>query len=137
MTYTAAVVEFAPTWDLKDDNINTKRYVDIIKSDEVKEAEIIVFPEDTLIPGNQPIVVPRTEDKEIPCGNENYSYPLKSISCAAKDAGKYVVVQLYMQIDCEKDRAANPDDSRPCTKHDMNIYNTAVAFDRNGAVIAV
>lgn len=134
--YTAAVVEYAPTWDPKDDNTNTRRYVEIIKSDQVKEAEIIVFPENTLISDNKSIVVPRAEDKVIPCGDEKYSDPLKSISCAAKEAGKYVVVQLYMQRKC-KDEDQNG--TRPCQKENegINIYNTAVALDRTGTVVGV
>lgn len=135
-TYKAAVVEFAPTWDPNNESTNAKRYADIIKSDEVKEVEIIVFPEDALIREFEPIAVPRTEDKVIPCENDKYSDILKIISCAAKEARKYVVVQLYMKRNCKEDRAFNPDDSRPCTKEDI-IYNTAVAFDRDGTVIAV
>lgn len=134
-TYTAAVVEYAPTIDPKDENANAKRYADIIKSAEVKEVEIIVFPEATLNHVAKPAIVPKVEDKTAPCGNDKYAEHLKLVSCAAKEAQKYVVVNLYMQRNCKEEATVN--DTRPCTKDEINIYNTAVAFDKTGTVVAV
>lgn len=130
------MVEYAPTWDPKDEHTNTRRYVDIIKSDEVEEADIITFPESTLNPVEKPVIVPKPEDKAVPCGSEKYSDVVNKISCAAKEAKKYVVVNVVMQRNC-KEEAAAYNDTRPCTKGDINIYNTAVAFDRTGTVVAV
>lgn len=135
-TYTAAVVEFAAhvSDDEKEVAANVQRQVNIINSADVKEAQIVVFPDATLNSAAKPIIVPKVEEKIVPCGNEKFSETLRSISCAAKEAQKYVVVQVYMKRNC-KDESLN--DTRPCTKDDINIYNTAVAIDRNGQVVAV
>lgn len=51
-------------------------------------------------------------------------------------ANRYVVINLAMQRNC-KEEAVN--DTRECQKGDagINIYNTAVAFDRTGTVVSV
>lgn len=100
----------------------------------MKTADIIVFSESTLNLPDRPAIVPKAEEKCVPCGNDKYPEEVTTASCAAKDAKKYVVVNLYMQQDC-KEQAA--EDTRPCFRDNINIYNTAVAFDRHGMVIAV
>lgn len=100
----------------------------------MKEVDIITFPEATLNTLGNPAVVPKPEDKAVPCGNDKYSEIVKTLSCAAQETKKYVVVNLYMQRNCKEE---STNDTRPCTKGDINIYNTAVAFDRAGTVVAV
>lgn len=135
-TYKAAVVEFAVHMgtDEKSEQLNAKNHAEIIKSEDVKSAQIVVFPEAVLNHVSRPVEVPKVEEKIVPCTADKYSGVLRTISCAARDASKYVVAQVYMKRNC-KEESAN--DTRPCTKDDINIYNTAVAFDKTGQVVAV
>lgn len=134
--YKAAVVEYAPVVDPKDENANLKKYVEIIKSGQVKEAEIIVFPEATLNTAKKPAIVPQLNDKVVACDSEKFSEVVKSISCAAKETKKYVVVNLFMSRNCKEEKEAT-NDTRPCTTGEINIYNTAIAFDRTGSIVAM
>jgi len=140
-TYVAGVVEFSL------DNIknpvelltaHTKRFVEIIKRDDTKNVDVLVFPEAVLNGVNTAIPVPDPKAKTVPCENQAYNGPLNDISCAAKVSGKYVVINIYMQTDCTAEQTANPNDTTPCTVpgKKLNIYNTNVVFDRAGAVIA-
>lgn len=103
--------------------------VDIINSPEVKEAEIIVLPEAILNNDTTPIFQPKST---IFCNDPDAHFVFRNLSCAARDAKKYVVIDVYTKIKCE-------DDDQPfCgNKNDnTNVYNTAFVFDRTGAVIA-
>lgn len=136
--YKAAVVEYAPIVDPKDENANLKKYIEIIKSDQVKEAEIIVFPEATLNSVKKPAIVPQLNDKVVACDSDKFSEVVKSISCAAKETKKYVVVNLFMQRNCKEEKEESKgNDTRPCTTGEINIYNTAIAFDRSGSIVAM
>lgn len=139
-TYVAGVVEF--TLDNNTDavellKLNTKRFVDVIKSDDTKQVDVLVFPEAVLNEILTAISIPDPKAKIVPCGDQSHSGLLSDISCAVKESGKYVVINLYMQTNCTAEAAAT-NDTRPCTIKDkkLNIYNTNVVFDRAGAVIA-
>lgn len=135
------MVEYTPSNETdaeKFTKANTIAYIKIIQSIDVKSADILVFPEATLNKPANPAKLPKTGESVIPCDHsDKYSDVVKNISCAAKEARKYVVIDLYMERDC-KEEAASTNDSRPCTRNNnINVYNTAVAFDRNGTVVAM
>lgn len=111
--------------------------MEIINSDETSELDILVFPEAVLNKIETAISVPRPEDKTTPCNNKSHEGILNDISCAVKNKGKYVVINVYMKRDCKAEAEAT-NDTRPCsnTVKNINIYNTNVVFDRNGEVIA-
>lgn len=117
---------------------NSKRFVEIIKSEDTKTVDILVFPEATLNKVVTAVSVPAVADKIVPCGNKLHEGLLNDISCAAKEATKYVVINVYMKTDCKAEATAT-NDTRPCsdTEKNINIYNTNVVFDRNGMVIAM
>lgn len=115
--------------DLDDTITYTNQMVDIIHSPEVKEAEIIVLPEAILNNDTSPFLLPKSS---IYCNDPNAHYSFRNLSCAARDAKKYVVMNVYVAIKCS-------DDDQPfCgNKADStNVYNTAIVFDRFGATIA-
>ncbi|XP_017023271.1 vanin-like protein 1 [Drosophila kikkawai] len=61
-----------------------------------------------------------------------YEEFLVTLSCAARNASKYVVINLT-----EKERCKDvPEDTRPCAPDGLNTYNTNVVFDRQGVVVS-
>lgn len=112
--------------------------MDIITSSETQSADIIVFPEATLNRLRNTVRVPRVGQSVVACDSNDFADVVKRISCAARSSKKYVVINLYMERDC-KEEAAENNDIRPCTRPDdnINVYNTAVVFDRSGAVVAM
>lgn len=133
------MVELKPSYEadpIRFAQINTKAYIDIILSNETAAADIIVFPEATLNRQSNSVKLPTKGEKVVPCGSEKFSDIVKNISCAAKQSAKYVVINLYMERDCKEEADATKD-VRPCSRGNLNIYNTAVAFDRVGAVVAM
>lgn len=117
---------------------NTKQFLDIIKSEATQNVDILVFPEAVLNGVTQSVFVPPASLKEIPCLSEEAAPLLRDISCSARNTSKYVVINIYMKTNCSQE-AIKTNDSRPCTvpAKDLNIYNTAVVFNRDGAIIAV
>ncbi|XP_020813711.1 vanin-like protein 1 [Drosophila serrata] len=130
--YTAGVVEFLPT----SLTANVKAYVEIILSENASATDIIVFPESTLNGSGSMTFVPNPEDEISPCLNDpnatHYEEFLVTISCAARNASKYVVINLTEKQKCED----VPEDTRPCASNGLNTYNTNVAFDRQGVVVS-
>lgn len=95
-----------------------------------------MFPESTLNEPTTAVKLPKLGEKVIPCDSKEYSDVVKSISCAARQTEKYVVIGVYLERDC-KEEADAYNDTRPCSRDNVNIYNTAVAFDKTGAVVAM
>lgn len=124
-TYWAAVVEFSsePDNESSDNRLaNTAAaYVDIIQSSEAILADIIVFPEGTLNYRCESLLVPEPEDLISPCIDSAFHPALRNISCSARDAKKYVVINVTEK----KNMTVN-----------STQYNTNVVFDRNGVVIS-
>lgn len=116
--------------------LNAKNYIDIIKSNETAAVDILVFPEATLNKPANPATVPQLNENVVPCDSDRFSDIVKNISCAAKDSKKYVVINLYMERNCT-DEAKAYNDTRPCTRGNINVYNAALAFDRTGTVVAM
>lgn len=129
-TYWAAVVEFSsePANESSDIRLaNTAAaYVDIIQSSDAILADIIVFPEATLNHRSDSFFVPDPSDLVAPCNNDSGFHPaLRNISCSARDAKKYVVINVTEK----KNLTVN--------STDITVqYNTNVVFDRNGVVIS-
>ncbi|XP_053948035.1 vanin-like protein 1 [Anastrepha ludens] len=136
--YTAGVVEFRPARNavnsLED---NLAGYVEIISSSAAEPTDIIVFPESTLNSATTSTFVPDPDSAvdTIPCllGNTSvYSDFLVQLSCSARQARKYVVVNLTERDNC----TTSQQDPRPCASSGLNTFNTNVVFDREGRVIS-
>lgn len=131
--YTAAVVEANPPPNVGDDfatvAVVLHQMVDIIKSPETKDVDIMVLPEGLFNRLPTAILLPTTI---LFCDDENAHFLLRNISCAARDANKYVVINAYFKIHC------SVDDQTFCANEtdNTNVYNMAIAFDRNGVAVA-
>lgn len=138
--YVAGVVEFASHFGAKEDvkkqlEVITGRYIAIIESPEADPVDILVFPELTLNQLETAATIPHQNDIVSPCNNTSYSDVVQNISCAAKRQKKYVVINLTTQHNCSKGNY-DSDSGGICPSSGYLLYNTAVAFDRNGYVIA-
>lgn len=103
--------------------------VDIIKSPATKNVDIMVLPEGLFNRLPTFILLPTST---LFCDDEDAHFLLRNISCAARDAKKYVVINAYFKIYC-----ANDDQTFCANKSDnTNVYNMAIAFDRNGVAVA-
>lgn len=102
--------------------------VDVINSPAVKSADLIVLPEALFNYELTPIILPKSP---VFCDDSNAHFLFRNISCAARDSSKYVVIDVYTKVQCA-------DDDQPfCANKDhTNVYNMALAFDRQGATIA-
>lgn len=156
--YVAGVVEFTPeslfvNWELRT-VIHLAEYEKIITSNEARvtrikykvatyqhmvlfqTVDIIVFPELTLNNVAFPIQVPDPDDNIIACDNMEWDLVLRNLSCAAIESRKYVVVNLSEQSNCTEESQAVLNDTRTCSNKGFNLFNTNVAFDRNGQIVA-
>lgn len=97
----------------------------MITSPETEDVDILVFPEGCINDVTYP--VPITHRETLPCHDEQAASLIRNVSCAARKARTYVVIDVMMKEAC----------SIPCSD-DRNfvIYNTAVVFDRNGVIVA-
>uniref|UniRef100_A0A1L8EIR4 Putative biotinidase and vanin n=1 Tax=Haematobia irritans TaxID=7368 RepID=A0A1L8EIR4_HAEIR len=137
--YNAGVVEFRPSAALSSENRvkdNLQGYMEILEREEAQSLDIIIFPESTLNNRDQMTFVPNPQTEMIiPCDSEEegeYDEVMKQISCAARKYSKYIVINLTEKELC----SMVPEDPRPCASSGLNIYNTNVVFDRQGAVIS-
>lgn len=105
-----------------------KQFVDIITSPDVKNVDIIVFPEAILTTADAAILLPNST---VYCDDPNAHSIFQDVSCAARTAKMYVVIEVYTKIHCSMD-----DQPFCANKDDTNIYNMAFVFDRQGAMIA-
>lgn len=141
-TYVAAVVELLKLSDETIDdqpNLNSRtiRYTSYIINPLTAEADIIIFPEGTLNNHHLPQWVPAVNDRIIPCENATYiDNPIQRISCAAKDAKKYVVINLITKRNCTEEKLVI-ETHHPCPSNDLILYNTNVVFDRTGCIISM
>lgn len=103
-----------------------------------RDIDILVFPEAVFNYKQTAFRLPKSEEKKILCNDENAPKVLKEISCAIRDLKSYVTIHMYIETNCTQDHI-DTNDIRPCTdnERDVNIYNAAVVFDRNGALIAM
>lgn len=136
--YIAGVVEFrVPQFKYKNET-SAQEYIEIIKSDEAKSTDIIVFPEQTLNQVFTPSYLPNATDEIAPCDDKDgiYEQFLIDISCASRSSGKYIVINILEKSDCTEESQEAIGDNRPCARDGLNKYNTNVVFDRNGRVIS-
>lgn len=81
--------------------------------------------------------MPDVATKTIPCNSsEDYEDYLKRLSCAAANRSSYLVVNLKEKSVCTAETQAIIGDNRPCSSTGYNLYNSNVAFDRNGTVVS-
>ncbi|KAH8265169.1 hypothetical protein KR044_011590, partial [Drosophila immigrans] len=134
--YTAGVVEFRHENGIEGWRDNLAGYLEIIYSANASATDIIIFPEATLDNFNVFGFVPDGGQKVNPCLDDPeakyYAEYLVAISCAARNASKYLVVNVPEHELC----SVHPEDPRPCAPDGFNTYNTNVAFDRSGTVIS-
>ncbi|XP_034828263.1 vanin-like protein 2 isoform X2 [Maniola hyperantus] len=130
-SYVAAVVEYQVQ---SNETANLQKYLQLIENAANQNADIIVFPEMTLIK-RQSVVVPiygLLKVYPVPAAHpELYDEVLVSISTAAKQSQIYVVINMQEMMDCRN--GGSPGEN--CPKQKQYRFNTNVVFDRNGAVI--
>lgn len=109
--------------------VMTNQMVDIIRSPEMKSVDIIVLPEGLFNRLPTAILLPTSS---LFCDDQSAHFLVRNISCAARVANKYVVINAYFKIYC------SDDDQRFCANEtdNTNVYNMAIAFDRNGVAVA-
>ncbi|XP_017477046.1 PREDICTED: vanin-like protein 2 [Rhagoletis zephyria] len=132
--YTAGVVEFSSSNSLED---NLVGFLELISSADAESTDIIVFPESTLNNIDTATYVPdpdlQLNTSACLLGNTSiYSDFLVQLSCSARQARKYLVINLTERENCSTTAL----DPRPCASNGLNIYNTNVVFDREGRVIS-
>lgn len=136
-SYVVGVVEFRPeSFDIdirRRTELHLDAYEELIRSDEAKAVDILVFPEFTLNTISDPVYVPNPSRNLIPCHEDAPRDLLSHLSCLAAEVGKYIVINLSEIFDCE---SIPTEDPRPCGPHGFHRYNTNLVFGRNGAVIA-
>ncbi|XP_032288963.1 vanin-like protein 2 isoform X2 [Drosophila virilis] len=137
--YTAGVVEFRQAIGQdSNENLadNLAGYLELIESPDARTADIIVFPELTLNDMETLTFLPKPEQSLSPCVDDpiaRYYAPfLVSISCAARKASKYIVINICERQLC----SATPEDTRPCAPTGYNVFNTNVVFNRKGTIIS-
>lgn len=115
--------------------LNIDKYIEIIKSADAVNVDIIIFPESSLNTVLTPVTVPReTEDINL-CKSKSFDDNLRRLACAARKARKYVVINVVIKINCIEDQKMYDDHEHECRSQWM-LYNTDVVFDRNGKVIS-
>lgn len=96
-----------------------ERVTEIILSFHRKNLDILVFPEYILNDFDAPVYIPEVLPNQSLCLNmTDVSEHLQKISCAVQRSSVYVVINLIVADKIN------------------NLYNTAIVFDRNGAIIA-
>ncbi|XP_059050818.1 vanin-like protein 2 [Achroia grisella] len=129
-SYVAAVVEFEVT---ENSSVALNKYVQYIKNAAEQNADIIVFPEMTLLRKLEIVKVPikgLLREYPIPALHPDlYDEPIVAISRAARDNKIYVVINVQEEMDC------NNAPGEFCPEKNVYRFNTNVVFDRTGAVI--
>ncbi|XP_031634793.1 vanin-like protein 2 [Contarinia nasturtii] len=132
-TYTAAVVEvnaIAAGYNIENVKKVTKQVTEIIESNELNGVDIVVLPEGILNEPNTAVLL--TNPNNTYCNDANAHFVLRDISCAVRNANRYVAINLYAKVNCSED------DQKFCANEidNTNLYNMAIIFDRNGDVVA-
>ena len=144
LTYEAGVVEFAydtdQTISAADRTAsNLKQYQDVMNT-APDTLDIIVFPESCLNEFDTAVEIPDPKSNVIPCDSADYAEGnlLKTLSCAAKDKQRYLVINLTEKSKCPDQQMIINKDPRDCTARPdkMSYYNVNVALNRKGAVVS-
>lgn len=141
-SYHAGVVEFLRSLDIsltdkETLNINMEGYLNILRSAPAQNLDIIVFPESSLNSMKTATLIPEPDDNISPCDNSKYAEEklIQDLSCAAKAANKYVIINLTEKAECPDKQMIASGDKRAC-RDGLSYYNVNVVFDRKGVVIA-
>lgn len=123
--YNAAVVEYHPVkGNGSEDTLlkNTEQFVKIIV-EAAKTADIVVFPEASLLHGDKSLFVkvPYSNESKAPADDETLHPALRELSWAARNNSIYVVINIHEKYE---------------SHNNTLLYNTNVVFDRNGSIIA-
>lgn len=103
----------------------------------VKTADILVLPEAVLNFAENAVDSLKMPGVNVTaCDNASYARLVQRLSCVSRAANLYLVAQLYVKTDCSEEQLHH-NDARPCSLNETNVYNSAVVFDRKGALIAV
>mmetsp|Transcript_43109 Transcript_43109/g.31492 ORF Transcript_43109/g.31492 Transcript_43109/m.31492 type:complete len:310 (+) Transcript_43109:77-1006(+) len=149
--YTGAVAEINVDMGSEGDSASTKLeknldlYTNLVAVAKSKGVQILVFPEFGLVPANQDSresLYPYAEKignvdnnnasvAALPCDDNSYSDRpiLQRMSCAARDNGLAVLVNMVDWIDC----SSSTDSECPDDGHYQ--YNTNVVFDESGRLV--
>ncbi|XP_045516409.1 vanin-like protein 2 [Pieris brassicae] len=132
LSYVAAVVEYEFSWDVP---TNVQNYLTLIRDAAAKDADVVVFPELCLNPGQDHYVpIPFNgllKDDPIPAIRPYlYHEILVAISSAARENAIYVVVNIQETMNCEDAPGEE------CPEKKTYIFNANIVFDRQGAVIS-
>lgn len=110
-------------------NWNTAKTVEILRSADVQGLDIIVFPEGCLNDPKDPIPAPNVNSTLSVCQDNRAHRSIRDISCAVQSSHVYTVINIMMKSPCTEED--------PCTSlQTYLVFNTAIVFDRNGAIIA-
>lgn len=113
---------------------NAEKYLDILRSDEATNVDILVFPENTLNRQDTAVIIPTENEFDLDlCTNAIYNVNLRNIACAAKSLRKYVVINLTTKWKCT---SSGNDSDHECTD-EWTLYNTNVVLNRDGVVISI
>lgn len=127
------MVEYNPLHGARDDFFTlanvTNQMVEIIKSPELKDVDIMVLPEAAFNSKFSAILLPNST---VFCDDPNAHFLFRNISCAARTGKKYVVINVSTKVHCAVDDQPNCANKGDRT----NLYNMAIVFDRQGAAIA-
>ncbi|XP_047511493.1 vanin-like protein 2 isoform X2 [Pieris napi] len=132
LSYVAAVVEYEFSWDVAS---NVQNYLTLIRDAAEKDADVVVFPELCLNPGQDhyvPIPINSLlKDDPIPAIRPDlYHEILVAISAGARENAIYVVVNIQEIMNCEDATGEE------CPEKKIYIFNTNIVFDRQGAVVS-
>lgn len=142
--YIAAVVEYSPEGNINKQTPssfierNWENYYNYMLEAHQLSVDIIVFPEcgltTTNLPPREQLLPFLTEIPEPgsnPCSNKTYGGILEKASCAARETRMYTVINLPEMAPC-----SNSSNSIWCPEDGSYIFNTNVAFDREGTIVA-
>ncbi|XP_044740034.1 vanin-like protein 2 [Chrysoperla carnea] len=142
-TYIAGVYEQHLDDQGKFVEYNLKTYNSVASDAKKLGVDILVFPEEGIYPDpdlkaptNFSLYVPNPVQKISPCYYNNFSSVMKNLSCLAKQYEMYIVANVNEIFDCNNITQKELNDTRDCGLDKVYFFNTNIAFDRNGTVIA-
>ncbi|RZB39275.1 CN hydrolase domain containing protein, partial [Asbolus verrucosus] len=92
--------------------------------------DLMVFPEYTLTIDRETAVEMELLDN--PCDSEDSAIFIRKLSCAARNASSYVIVNLIQKVKC-----GATDEGENCQAYGYFFYNTDVVFGRNGEIVSL